>query len=81
MEDDSGTAVVKKEQEMNGKQIRKKSKNHSRRYAGRIRRHSETLQHIIGFHKIVRKFAGKIQVKNSPGIVRSVLKTLHTPVF
>ncbi|MFS0669701.1 DUF2953 domain-containing protein [Peribacillus frigoritolerans] len=64
MEDDSGTTVVKKEQEMNGKTNKEEKKKITAEdlrdgFADIL----ETLQHIIGFHKIVRKFAGKIQVK------------------
>ncbi len=69
MEGDSGTAVVKKEQEMNGKTNKKKEKITAEDLRDGFADILEALQHIIGFHKIVRKFAGKFKSKNSPGIV------------
>lgn len=64
LEDDLVTVAVKEEQEMNGKINKEEKKKITAEdlrdgFADIL----EMLQHIIGFHKIVRQFAGKVQVK------------------
>ncbi|MDF9760172.1 MULTISPECIES: DUF2953 domain-containing protein [Peribacillus] len=63
-DDDSAAIVVKEEQEMNGKtEKEEKKKITPEDLRDGFADMKELLQHMVGFHRVVRQFTGKIQVK------------------